>query len=969
MTGQRISHYEILDKLGEGGMGAVYSARDTHLNRTVALKILPPHVAGLEDARRRFVQEARAASALNHPGIVTIHDIDSADGVDFIAMELVAGQTLDRAVQPGGLPLAKALDYALQICDALARAHDAGIVHRDLKPRNIMVTAEGRVKILDFGLAKLVHPESAEDEATRSLATDSTPLTKKGMVLGTVAYMSPEQAEGKPVDQRTDVFSFGVVLYEMLCGRKAFLRDSTLGTLTAILHDEPAPVEALRRDVPLEVRKILQRALRKNPAKRYASAREARLDLLAAKESLDASLRRTGFAAWIRKPQGIAAAAALVLLAASLGGWAWYKSKRMRWAQTEGLKEIARLLAADQGMAAFDLALEVRSLIPNDAQFLLLWPEVAHTPLVESDPSGAEVYLRDRNDEKSPWRRFAVTPMKDVPLPHGYFQWRLVKPGYAEVAGAAPTWWARITFQLARQGDVPPGMVLVPGAARLGASIRGIGETAPRDSFFLDRFEVTNKEFKRFVDQGGYTKRDYWKIPFVRDGRTLSWEQAMAEFRDSTGRPGPSTWEGGSYPEGQDDYPVSGVSWYEAAAYAECVGKSLPTAYHWFRTADVRLAPFLIAASNFSGKGPARAGSHSAVSPFGAYDMAGNVKEWVWNATEKGFRMILGGGWSNPTYEFYEPDARPPFDRSPLNGFRCARYVNPPPPELTAPVRSQIREYSKEKPAGDDVVRALQSIFAYDSKPLSATADEVDDSSPYWRKEKVSFDAAYPGERVPAWLFLPKNAKPPYQVILFHPGAGAINAALASPDGFARVDFIIRSGRAVMYPIYFGTYNRRPKPPQTPLEARLIDVKRVQDLKRSVDYLLSRNDIDASRLAYVGTSWGAAWAPLMISLEQRFKTAVLFEGGLFLWRGPFPETDMLNYLPQVRIPLLMLNGRYDYIFPLAASQQYYFKWLGTPGKDKRHIVYDTAHDVMVRRTEVVREVLDWLDKYLGPVAR
>jgi formylglycine-generating enzyme required for sulfatase activity/dienelactone hydrolase len=952
LIGRTIGHYEVIEKIGEGGMGAVYRARDIHLDRSVALKMLPGASVANAERRRRFALEARAVSALNHPNIITIYDIDAADGVDFIAMEYVAGETLAQLIPPGGMDPALAVRLGAQIADALAAAHQSGIVHRDLKPSNIMVNEHGRVKVLDFGLAKLIAPQSGEGDPTRTAATE----TQDGTILGTVAYMAPEQAEGKRVDQRADIFSFGVVLYEMVTGVQPFRRDSVSGTLAAILRDDPPALDAAR--VPAALRQLIERALEKNPEARHASGAE----LAAALAPDSVPVRGVPNMRWL-----LAGAAAAIVVAAGFAGWHLYTQSRVDWARSQGLPEIVRLLAEGKGMAAFDLAKEVGALIPENPEFQQAWAEAGPAPLVKTDPEGAAIYIRELGSDEKSWRPVGTSPLK-VPLPRGYFLWKAVKAGFAETTAAAPTWWSLVSLRLAPEGEVREGMVLVPGADSLGGTIGIAAVEGPPDPYFIDRHEVTNRQFKRFVDQGGYQKREYWQALFVRDGKPVSWEEAMSAFRDATGRPGPSTWEGGTYPAGSDDFPVTGVSWYEAAAYAAFTGKSLPTLAHWYLAADIRITPLLIPVSNFAGQGLARVGSYSSIGPFGTYDMAGNAQEWAWNEADGGFRFILGGAWSSPTYQFNQPDAKPPFDRGAANGFRCALYPTPPRESLLAPVRRNFRDYSLEKPVGDEAFQVIRGVYAYTPPELKTTVDEVDDSSPYWRKERISYSVAYQDERVPAFVFLPKNAKPPYQALVYHPSAGAYSSTYASMEGLNRMEFIIRSGRAVIYPIYFGTFDRRLPPPRSGAEAKERVVKRFQDMRQAVEYLVSREDIDASKLGYLGASLGAAWAPVMVSLEDRFRTAVLFEGGL-VPQKPAPEMDIFNFLPRVRVPVLMLNGRYDYTFPLESSQMPYFRWLGTPDTDKRHVVYEAAHDVMVNRTQVVKEVLAWLDHYLGPVAR
>jgi Tol biopolymer transport system component/predicted Ser/Thr protein kinase len=275
MIGRTLDHYRIDAKLGEGGMGVVYKGHDSRLDRPVAIKILPPEKLADPAGKQRFVREARAASALNHPGIVTIHDICSDAGVDLIVMEYIDGKTLAESIPPKGMRAAQALRYAVQIADALAAAHSAGILHRDLKPSNVMVTHEGRIKILDFGLAKLLEPADSSFDATTFIA----PLTGERVLVGTAAYMSPEQAEGRKLDARSDIFSFGAVLYEMATGQKPFSGDSWLSLLTVILKEDPKPPREIVASIPPELEKIILRCLRKDPGRRYQTMADLKVAL------------------------------------------------------------------------------------------------------------------------------------------------------------------------------------------------------------------------------------------------------------------------------------------------------------------------------------------------------------------------------------------------------------------------------------------------------------------------------------------------------------------------------------------------------------------------------------------------------------------------------------------------------------------------------------------------------------------
>ena len=324
MSTRKIAHYEILHELGEGGMGVVYKARDLHLDRLVALKVLRPERIG-EVERKRFAQEARAASALNHPNIVQVYDVGSENGADYIVMEFVDGKPLDQLIAQRRMDLTIVLRHAIQLASALAKAHAAGIVHRDLKPSNVIVASDGAVKVLDFGLAKLLSPQTGELQSTNTLLHE--PMhTEQGVIMGTVAYMAPEQAEGNPVDARADIFSFGAVLYEMITGQRAFPGKSKMSILSAVLTQEPAPI-AEHAQVPRDLEKIVARCLRKDPDRRFqhiADVRVALEELKAERESGVTTAVETVYPS--RRRFFAPAAAALVTAVVSVAGsWLYWR--------------------------------------------------------------------------------------------------------------------------------------------------------------------------------------------------------------------------------------------------------------------------------------------------------------------------------------------------------------------------------------------------------------------------------------------------------------------------------------------------------------------------------------------------------------------------------------------------------------------------------------------------------------------
>ena len=712
--------------------------------------------------------------------------------------------------------------------------------------------------------------------------------------------------------------------------------------------------------MPRKLKSIIRRLLEKVPAKRYATAEEAHAELLA----LQASLHPAGLprSAW-------AVLAAAVVLAGAGAAWFSHRWSRERWALETAAPEIARLVDAQEFEKAAALAREARAILPRDPALEKLWMKATGEVTIESDPPGAEVSIRPYDGDPSTWDSLGKTPLTKVRVPASVSVFRVVKPGFAPES-FLDTPRAQWILKLASAESVPPGMVHVScRTASLGWPLNDAPEGDVED-FWIDQHEVTNEEYKRFVDAGGYQKQEFWKQPFVRDGREIPWPEAVSHFRDATGRPGPATWEVGVFPKGLDEHPVAGVSWYEAAAYAVFAGKSLPTIYHWYGASQSYFNMQINPGSNFRDSTTRPVAGPGALSGFGTTDMAGNVKEWCWNEARAGTRFILGGGFGETSYMFQFTDAQLPWDRKANYGFRCVKLPSPAPAAMAAKIEPLFRDYMKERPVSNEVFQAYRRLYAYDRTDLGARL-EKSAATPEWRWEKVSINAAYGGERFDVHLFMPTNAAPPFQAVVLYPGAYAYFIKALEPsliDDF--LDFVPRSGRVLVIPVYRGQFDRPDglkvggQPPALWRDRAIMQAK---DLGRTLDYLATRKDVDSSKLAYFGHSAGGAMAAGLLAIEQRFKAAILLAAG-FWFRNPLPEVDWINFVTRVRTPVVMLNGRYDDYFPLETSQMPLFRRLGTPEKDKKLVLYDAGH-LGGPEKEQIRETLDWLDKYLGPVRR
>jgi dienelactone hydrolase len=499
--------------------------------------------------------------------------------------------------------------------------------------------------------------------------------------------------------------------------------------------------------------------------------------------------------------------------------------------------------------------------------------------------------------------------------------------------------------------------------------------------YFIDRFEVTNANFKEFVDAGGYADAQYWEgLTFVRNGVELPFEQAMAQLVDTTGRPGPASWELGDYPEGQGGYPVTGVSRYEAAAYARFRGKQLPTVYHWTKAGrtDWDVGSSLVGSSlplsNFGTTGPVAAGSRQDIGPFGTYDLYGNVHEWVANGGGSLSGWVLGGGFEDPAYAFSFAIPTDPFTRSASVGFRLMRTSDDEPigEDALAPVDLRPESATSINSVSDEVYELYRAQYEYMPGELDASEPETIETTDHWIKQRVVINTVN-GERMAVYLFTPHDVPPKAQALILFPGVDHFLSRMSEEQvqpgqAASPLDFLVRSRRVVVAPSFQGSYARFEKPYDfsDALRLRREWVDRRWDLGATLDYLATREDIDASKIAYVGRSMGAAHALPLLALEQpRLKTAVLLGGGLPINAGP-PEIAPANFAPRIKLPVLMVNGKYDAYLTIDGAQRPLYELLGTRPEDKRHYALEGGHGSLPR-AEKARLVLDWLDRYLGPV--
>ena len=439
-----------------------------------------------------------------------------------------------------------------------------------------------------------------------------------------------------------------MLYYEMLTGRPPFQAETTLAVLHAVIADPFPSVRQLRPDAPEEADHIVNRAMQKDVERRYPSAAEMAHDAsgLLARLSGYVPAFEPSSTRWLKM---MTAALAVVLIVGVVAGWWIYRRVAdRRWAREEAIPQIENLIEARRPLEAFQVLGRAEKYLPGDAHLQQIRKDNSESVSISSDPPGAQVALQDYLTPNGTTLKLGATPLRNVQIPKGYFRWTASEAGVGTLV-AAPQSANMMDFSLNHVRTAPPGMVYVDGGYWSDyASFIGWVGPYRFPPYYIDRSEVSNREYQNFVDHGGYQKQEYWPAVLQKNGQPLIWSDAMQLFRDTTDRPGPATWAGGHYPEGKGDLPVSGVSWYEAAAYAAFAGKSLPVMGQWYQTADFDIAEYTVQMSNLSSEAPSPTGTDRGLGPYGTFDMAGNVREWIANPVDGDTRLILGGSWKSP---------------------------------------------------------------------------------------------------------------------------------------------------------------------------------------------------------------------------------------------------------------------------------------------------------------------------------
>jgi len=591
---------------------------------------------------------------------------------------------------------------------------------------------------------------------------------------------------------------------------------------------------------------------------------------------------------------------------------------------------------------------------------------------------GVELFFRFYNDTTKTWFPLGPSPNLGVRLPYSYLQIKFVEGEEEYTTWTHPYY----IFEGSNKFILPPKGTQASGdemLLKIGAKSRlsfpGLDhlDHVEYSPFEIARMEVTNEEFFEFVRDGGYLNENWWLGANQDPNETVSHVEMIAQMKDATGSTGPANWEYGRPPRGQEQFPVTGVSWHEARAYASYKGMSLPTVHQWASAASLGSASRFVPKSNFSKNQMQNVGDSLTINPQGLFDIAGNVREWAHNQAGGGDRAVLGGCFLDDDYSFNDYYSQPAMNRSIGNGIRLVRNLDSGPRYKASmdPVFVAQRDFRSLPGISEDVFEIYRARFGDYNKTLDAQTKRVPVASAgpvvVERAELADIDGDS-GEILPAYVFFDSTQKAPYKPVIFFPGSGAIhmtNTEIMLKDRVEDWDYLLANGYAVIHPVYTSTYEKEDHLKSDYPVATRDYTEHVlswgREYKKVIDYIVTRTDMDAEKLSYYGVSWGGYMANILLAIDDRVRAAVLNVAG-FCFQPSEPSVESYIYTPRVSCPVIMLNGKYDVFFPLETSQNPMFELLGTPDKDKKHYVYPSGH--YVPRDRLIEEHLGWLQKHL-----
>ena len=638
------------------------------------------------------------------------------------------------------------------------------------------------------------------------------------------------------------------------------------------------------------------------------------------------------------------------------------------------LPEFLQLIKEGKSGAAYYAGKKLLENDPNNKVVIDGLKTITTTVDLMTVSPNIDVYLQlSETDDK--WELIGKTPINKTSLPNGTVKLKFIDAKKNEFIVTAGTYFISTgenIFELPNSMPDTSTMALVIGG-KTNIFLAGL-DSRPAVTFspyLIDKNEVTNQEYKKFVDADDYKIATFWSIPKVVNGKPFTFDQAQKLFIDKTGFAGPASWSNGTYPDGKANFPVSGISWYEADAYAKFMKKRLPSVHQWAKAATPSRSGLICPVSNFSKSETHEVPYSKIQSGYGLNDVAGNVREWCANATKDDLseKAILGGGYDDDPYTFNDYYGQDVFNRNSSNGIRLVKDLTTNNENLyTEVIKKPFRDFMKLPKISKEIFDIYKRQFDYEAGPLDIKILKTDNSDPDYTYELIEYNAAYNNERMSGVLFKPKNVKGKIPSIIFFPGSNVIHTSEIEKVTISQMSrSFIKFGYAFFYPIYKGTINR-----QDALKSDYADktdfykdhvIMWGKDMKRSIDVIESRADLDASNLMYFGVSWGGEMANIMIPIEPRIKRAVLLVAGL-IFEEAKPEVEAASYTPFIKVPILMLNGKYDYFFPSETSQKPMFELIGTNKNDKYWYLYESSHTVPL--DEFTKKVKIFLDKYSKP---